>query len=312
MPSFELDPEIAVARARQARAAGTFDITKMPPVEGRIAADRAALFFNDGLPTIFETRNLSIPTEWGRMRARLYSPSAHCSGAVLFVHGGGWFNGNVDTHDRLMRYFASTSGLAVLGFDYRLAPENPYPKGFEDTRTAWRWFRENAASLNIDRDKLVVAGDSAGANLALAMALAERETATSPKALALFYGCYAPTFDTGTHLAFGDGRYGLTTVRMRWYWEMYAGRDLINAPSAAAPLRADLSNLPPTYLALAALDPIADDTRILAARLKGARVPHVLKEWSGACHGFLQMTRDVAIARDAVADAVDFLGRTPI
>ena len=303
-----LDPEIAEARRKQAASAQPVDFTKLPPAEGRAIANAAALFFNDGGPALASVDELVVSGAAGDIRARMYRPSQNRVGAVLFLHGGGWFHCNVDTHDRLMRVLAHDSGLAVLGIDYRLAPEHPHPAGLNDAISAWRWLQKNAARLNLDSGKLGIAGDSAGANIALAMTLGERDTGQAlPRALALFYGCYAPDFETDSHRWNGDGRYGLTTARMRWYWENYAGKDLASVATLAAPLRANFMQLPPIYLALADLDPLADDTRMLAAGLKAAGVPYVLKEWPRAGHGFMQMTRDVELARKAVADAARFL-----
>src|SRR5690242_20155085 len=117
MSNLELDPQIVLSRARQVRTVGAFDITRMPPAEGRTAADSAALFFNDGLPDVADVRDVSIPVVWGDMRARLYRPKAERGAAILYAHGGGWFHCSVDTHDRCMRMLAATSGFAVLGFD---------------------------------------------------------------------------------------------------------------------------------------------------------------------------------------------------
>jgi len=303
----ELDPEIIAARLKQAASVRAVDFTALPPDEGRAVANAAALFFNDDQPDLAEIRNLSIPGAGGPMRARFYRPVAGSAGAILYAHGGGWFHCNVDTHDRLMRLLARESGLAVLAIDYRLAPENPFPAALDDTCAAWHWLCANAVSLGVKPDRLAIAGDSAGANIALAAALSLRDEAKAmPVALALFYGCYAPDFDTESHRRLGDGRFGLTTARIRWYWHNYVG-DPAAAPALAAPLRADLAGLPRTYLSLAELDPISDDTRALAERLSSAGVQHELVVWPGAGHGFLQMTRDVAIARKAVDHAAAFL-----
>jgi acetyl esterase len=302
------DPQIADARRRQAASVQAVDFTQLPAAEGRTVANKAAMFFNDGGPALAEVKDLIVPGAAGGIRARLYRPSQDRTGAILFLHGGGWFHCNVDTHDRLMRILARDSGLAVLGIDYRLAPEHPHPAGLNDTISAWRWLQEHATRLNLDTKKLGVSGDSAGANIALAMMLAERDAGHAmPVASALFYGCYAPEFKTDSHHRNGDGRYGLTTARMCWYWENYVGKDLAKAAASAKPLHANLVGLPAVYLALADLDPLADDTRTLAARLSAAGVTHVLKEWPRAGHGFLQMTRDVELARIAAADAARFL-----
>ncbi len=303
----QLDPEIIAARARQAASVRAVDFTTLPSEQGRAAANAAAMFFNDGGPALPVARDILIPGS-PPMRARIYRPETEAKGAVLYAHGGGWFHCSVDTHDRLMRMLALRSGLTVIGIDYRLAPEHPFPAGLDDTRAAWRWLRANSVSLGIDPDRLAIAGDSAGANLALAAALALRENGEAlPVALALFYGSFAPDFDTESHRLLGDGRFGLTTARMCWYWQNYLAGDLEAAPPLAAPLRANLSGLPRTYLSLAELDPISDDTRTLAKRLSSAGVSCELKNWPGAGHGFMQMTRDVAIAREAVDHAAAFL-----
>lgn len=310
MLSDTLDPEILEARRQQAAGLPAVDFTKLPPAEGRAVANRAALFFNDGLPAVAAVEDFFIPgTE--PLRARFYRPLGPASGTIFYLHGGGWFHCNVDTHDCLMRTLVQESGLNLLGVDYRLAPEHPHPAALRDALATWRWLHENARELKLDHTRLAIAGDSAGANLALAFVLGERDAGRPlPAAQALFYGCYAPNFQTESHRANGDGRFGLTTERMRWYWANYAGADLSNLAVSAAPLMGNFVGLPATYLSLAALDPLADDTRELAARMKLARVPTVLREWPRTGHGFMQMIRKVAVARAAVTDAATFLSQS--
>src|SRR5262249_14712087 len=149
-----------------------------------------------------------------------------------------------------------------------------------------------------------IAGDSVGANMALSLALLQRDH-RAPDALALLYGTYAPEFNTESHRNNGGGAYGLTTERLRWYWAQYLGE--AEATPIAAPPHAELAGLPPTYLCLAEFDPLADDTRALAAKLNAAGVTVELDEWAGAVHGFLQMTRDVALARTAASKVAHFL-----
>jgi len=301
-----IDAEIIAARTAQAQAnAPPFDITQLPIAEGRARADVAALFFNDGAPGVAEVRTFAIETRAGPMRARLYRPEASAAAALLYLHGGGWATCNVDTHDSLMRRLALASGAAVVGVDFRLAPEHPFPAPLEDAIDAWRWLTTNAPTLGLDATRLGIAGDSAGALLALALAAEE----APPKALALFYGAYAPRFDLPSHAAYGDGRFGLTTERMRWYWRHFLGAADSDPPIRATPLYADLRGLGPTFLGVAELDPIADDSRLLADKLAAAHVEHELRVWPGAVHGFLQMGRDVALARDAIAEAGAFLSR---
>jgi len=304
-----IDPEIAAARARQAQVAAPFDITKLPIAEGRARSDAMAMFFNDGSPEVEQVETFSIAGQAGPIRARLYRPKG-AARALLYLHGGGWVTCNIDTHDSVMRRLALAADAVLLGIDFRLAPEHPFPAPLDDVIAGWRWFVANVRALGVSATQLGVAGDSAGANLALALSIAERDAGRAiPNAAALIYGAYAPRFTTPSYAAKGDGRYGLTTERMRWYWRQFIGGDLLHAPSLAAPLNEDLRNLAPHYLALAEHDPLADDTRALAARFAGAGVECALDEWLGAVHGFLQMGRDVALARKAIAKAGDFLKR---
>ncbi len=290
-----IDPEIAAARKAQAAAATPFDITKGPIAEARMLANAAAMFFNDGTPEVARVETFDIPGPAGPMRARSFAPSDASPGAVLYLHGGGWCMCNVDTHDALMRRLALESGLEVIGVDFRLAPEHPFPAPLDDALAAFRCLRARY-------DRIGIAGDSAGANLALGVALSERDA--GPCASALFYGCFAPIFDTPSHAANGDGRYGLTTARMAWYWQQFLGG---SDDPRATPLHGDFAGLGPHFLGLADLDCIADDTRMLAERMRAAGVDATLVEWPGAVHGFMQMGRHVALARAAIAQAGAFL-----
>lgn len=307
MSSGAIDPEIGAARARQAQSGAPFDITALPPAEGRARADAAALFFNDGTPALDHVETLTIPGPGSDLRVRVYRGGDAARGA-LYLHGGGWVTCNVDTHDSIMRRLALECGGTIVGVDQRLAPEHPFPAPLHDAIAAWRWLNSNAAALKLDPARLGVVGDSGGANLALALSLSERDAGqATPRAGALFYGAFAPRFDTPSHARNGDGRFGLTTERMRWYWRQYLGG--VEPTALSAPLMADLQGLAPHYLCLAELDPIADDTRQLIEQMQAAKVEIESDEWLGAVHGFMQMGRDVALAREAIAKAGDFLKR---
>jgi acetyl esterase len=303
-----IDPEIAAARAKQAASAAPFDITKMPITAARPLANAMAMYFNDGTPALAQVETFEIAGPGGPLRARLYRPEAP-KRAVLYLHGGGWATCNVDTHDSLMRRLALAGDCSVLGLDFRLAPEHPFPAPLDDAIAAWRWLHANATKLALPTNQLGVAGDSAGANLAIGVSLRERDVGHEmPRATACFYGAFAPTFNTSSYRELGDGRFGLTTERMRWYWTQFLGGTLA-APLLARPLDANLRGLAPIYLGIAALDPIADDSRALAQRLAAANTDCEVDEWPGAVHGFMQMGRDVALARAAIAKAGDFLKR---
>lgn len=298
----DIDPEILVARGLQAKALPPFDITKLEPAEGRRRLNHVGAVLNDGLPFVETVETFLIEGPGGPLRVRLYQPAGSAGrGVIYYVHGGGWFACDVDTHDRMLRVLAAESGLAVFGIDYRLSPEHVFPAALEDCLAGWRWLRAEGAARGIG-GSIVVAGDSAGANLALAVMLTERDAARKlPVGAALLYGCFAPDLKTASRVRYGDGAYGLTAARMDWYWAGYLGPHAGAPPVLAAPLNADLRGLPVCYLGTGECDVLADDSRLMAERMQAAGVDVTLEVWPRLTHGVLQMTRDVGAARDVVA-----------
>jgi acetyl esterase len=298
----EIDPEIIRARRLRAAVYGTLDVTSLPTAEARALANKSAMVFNDGKPELRRVEEFEVPGPGGSIRARLYQPAGARSDATIFyIHGGGWFACDVDTHDRMLRFLAHESGLSVLAFDFRLSPEFPYPAALDDSRAVWAWLHSKGSSLGIPTEKVAAGGDSAGGNLALALAIDQRDQGgPTPVGLALLYGCFAPGLMTESRERYGAPRFGLTGERMDWYWANYLGAAADNLPPLAAPLYANLAGLPPVYLGIAECDVVSDDSRLLAARLAEVNVPAELDMWRRGQHGMLQMTRDVQIARDAV------------
>ena len=215
-------PQMARILAGFAAAPGV-DFKTLPIAEARASADAASIAWNDGAPEI-AARETAVRVDGASLRGRLYHPKPGTTlPVIVYVHGGGWTFGSVDTHDGTMRTLAAASGFAVFGFDYRLAPEHPYPIPLEDTLGAIAFGLSGALGSDVDARRWALAGDSAGATLALAAMIQRRDAGLAlPAAAALFYGCYAPDFETGSHARFGEG-YLLTTANMRWYWRNYLG-----------------------------------------------------------------------------------------
>jgi acetyl esterase len=286
-------PEMAAILASGAPAP---DYQALPLAEARATFERLNAPWNANAPALPEIRDLTIPTPEGAMAARLFRPSTAANRpCVVFVHGGGWTFGSCDSHRGTMARLAIESGVCVLGIDYRRAPEHPYPAAIEDAHAALDALAKGAAGDAVDPKRLALAGDSAGAAIALLTA------ATTPwksrlRALALFYGCYLPVFDTASHAAFGVG-YGLTTARMRWYWGNWRG-------PATLP---DLADLPPIYLNAPSLDPLRDETLELARTLAESGNDVRLDLIAGVIHGFMQMSDKLAPARAAHVAAGKFL-----
>jgi acetyl esterase len=264
------------------------DYTKMPIAEARGMFDRNAANWNTPVPEM-----AACDVTLGGVKCRLLQPGAK-GGMIVFVHGGGWTFGNPASHDRCARLLSQATGMKVLLPDYRLAPEHPCPAAIDDIL---------AVVAAVPDRPLVLFGDSAGANIALAAALAGAPAAM----LSLAYGCFAPLFDTASHRDLGDGSFGLTTARMRWFWDNWQGRA---RDARAAPLNGKFSGLPPVHLVAAGLDCLRDDSLVLAERLATADVPVRLDVVPGVVHGFLQMSSRLAPARDAIATLAAEITRT--
>ncbi len=245
----------------------------------------------------------------------LITPPNARPGGLLYLHGGGWAFGDLDSHAGFARVLANAVERRVLYVDYRLAPEHPFPAGLDDVVAAWRFLvggREDDARF---QGPLGAAGDSAGANLAFAAMLREREADRPvPNCAMLFYGVYDDDIDSPSYLRFGE-RHGLTRAGMAKFWDLYAPQ-ANSGQTRANPLLtpvcasdAALAGLPPLYLNAAGLDPLLCDTVKLIERLAKAAGAFEFTIHEGVHHGFMQHTARLAEARRAVALAADFFRR---
>jgi acetyl esterase len=304
-----LDPQMAAALEESRRLYR--DIGAGEGVAGRRAAyahERA--FWNAIKPDLAAVEALAVAGPGGPIACRLYRPSlARPLPALVFFHGGGWVLGDLDTHDRILRLLAQKSGAAVLGVDYRLAPENKFPAPYDDALAALRHVMATGPALGIDVERLAVGGDSAGGNLALAtllqLAPAERRAV---KAQLLYYGAFG-LLDSPSLRVFGSDPDGLTKADMDAY-----RAHLIRDPADLVDIRldclsGDLRGLPPAFIAVGDLDPLLDDSRALAFLLKEAGVAHELVIYEGVLHGFLHYSRMVDKAMQALDTGAAMLRR---
>jgi len=302
-----VDPDMAPILEAM-RAAPQVDYAAMPIAEARAAFDRGAAPWRAFAPDIAAVEDLTLPGAAGPIRARLYRPASGVLPLIVFLHGGGWTFGSLDTHENETRHLARASGAAVLAIDYRLAPEHPFPAPLDDVLSAIAAVRAGILGSAIDPTRFALAGDSAGANLALGALLALRDAGNeTARGAVLYYGCFAPIFGTESHRRWGDGNFGLSSARMRWYWRNFLGGVLENAPLLATPLDADLKNLPPLHLVGAGLDPLHDDTLLLAERLRRDGVAHAVNVVPGVTHGFLRHAGRIVAARHSLDAAGQFL-----
>ena len=220
---------------------------------------------------------------------RLYRPfHPGSAGIVLFLHGGGWSLGSLELSDSLCRALAAASGCVVASVGYGLAPEHPFPGGLDDAYEALAWLAENGRRYGGDPERLAVVGESAGGNLAAALALLTRERG-GPELChqTLIYPPLDPSCESQSYGAYGAG-YWLTADEMRWYWGLYLSGDAGHGDWLAAPLLApDLRGLPPALVVAAELDPLRSEVESYAARLAAADVPVALSTHPGQIHGFV-------------------------
>ncbi|HYD66206.1 alpha/beta hydrolase [Azospirillum sp.] len=318
-PSSLLDPQVQrLLAAAKRQGASAADPLQQPLAVARMAAERHYTFLNGPLPALARVDDVVIEGPAGPLPLRIHRPAT--TGALpvlLWFHGGGFVLNSLDTHDRLLRLLARRSGAAVVGVAYSKAPERRFPTQVEEAAAALRWLTDHGAAHGLDAGRLAVGGDSAGANLALTAALEARDGGPRIALGVLLYGMFAANFDTDSHRCFGDGRYGLSTARMRWYWRQYLGT-AAGGDARAEPLLADLGGLPPLLLVGAGVDCLLDDTLRLAERLAEADVPHRLWVYPDLPHSFAQMARavdaaDTAVTRiaAAVAEALAGVEDTP-
>ncbi|GAB3281993.1 alpha/beta hydrolase [Parasphingorhabdus pacifica] len=236
--------------------------------------------------------NRRIPTSSGELAARLYRPQelTGTSELLVFYHGGGWVIGDLDSHDDLCRFLAKHAGVRVLSVDYRLAPESPFPAGFEDAVDAYRFAVDNAVDLGTRPELVAVGGDSAGGNFAASVAhQAVREGTTTPLFQLLLYPAVDATERRRSRELFSDG-FLLTDGDMDWFMDHYVpDPDVRYDPRVSVALSDDLSGLPPAHVVTAGFDPLRDEGETFAELLEKAGVPVVARRFPDLIHGFANL-----------------------
>ena len=308
------DPEMRAFTAMMEERARAFPpvVLGMPMDQARAANDGPGLALAAaGGPRMAESRTDWLAIRGRRLACRVHLPTPDRPLPVMvYIHGGGWVWGSIDTHDHIMRAYAAAAGCAVVGPDYALSPEAPFPQALEECAAVVRWVAQHGAAWGLDPARIVVGGDSAGGNLAMATALLLRETdpALALRGLLLNYGVFDSRTDTASYDEFATG-HTLTREKMEFYWRAYAPREADRLHPLAAPLRADLAGLPPCLLHVAELDVLAAENHAMEARLRAAGVAVEATTFPGLLHGFLRAIGHVGQADRAVAEAGGWLRR---
>lgn len=283
---------------------------KLPPItltlplnNARAQTEALNVPLSAGGPSMAESADKWLPVRGRRIQCRLHRPAEGPLPVLVYIHGGGWVWNSIDTHDRLMREYAAGAGCAVIGPDYALSPEAPFPQALEECAAVVRWVASQGADWGLDPSRIVLGGDSAGANLAMGVALLLRQTDPDLKfrGLLLNYGVFDADLTTPSYQEFADG-YFLTREKMRFYWDCYAPRPADRLNPLTAPLRADLRGLPPCLLHIAELDVLASENLAMGDALRAAGVPVEQTLFPGTAHGFLRSLNHVAAARRAATE----------
>lgn len=275
---------------------------ELTPGEARagVEANNAIIPAGPGLESV---RDIVIPSQAGGVPARVYSPSSSAPGLIVYYHGGGWVLGSLDGWDASVRALAAASGCDVVSVDYRLAPEHVFPAAADDAYDALVW----AASANglAHGRPIVVAGDSAGGNLAAVSALRARDFGGPQVALqVLVYPVVDCDTDRRSYREYDGDELILNRRDMAWFWDHYTPDPAARLNPYASPLRASShAGLPPAYLVTAEHDPLRDEGFAYADRLRAARVPVEHRHFGSQIHAFFTFTGVLDDADKAVAEA---------
>jgi acetyl esterase len=297
-----LDPKIA-AYLQELRELGGPPLWEQPVRAVRLMTDsRADELFGaaDPVAAVSDTTASGVPV-------RIYVPTATpeappTEGAVVYFHGGGWVIGSLRSHDRLCRTLAARTRVPLIAVDYRLAPEHPFPAAIEDAWAVTQW-----AARRYDR--VIVAGDSAGGQLATSVALRARDAGLRLALQALVYPVTDHAFDTGSYREFTDPL-SLNEATMRWFWDHYLSGGAAGETRDHSPLRAvELTGVAPALLITAGADPLRDEAEAYAERLRAAGVAVQLHRYEGMIHGFIRMAAIVDQAGEAIDQVADAVRR---
>jgi acetyl esterase len=280
-----LAPEIIQQLADQ-KAAGLPQVWEAPvSVIRELTQSRVAFA---GIPEpILSVTNRFIPGPTADLPIRIYRPNQDQNApAMIYFHGGGWVLNFLDIYDAALHRLANQSGSVIISINYQKAPEHPFPAPFDDCYAGLLWAISHAAELGIDPKRIGVGGDSAGGNLAAAVALRARDENVALSYQLLVYPCLDRDFTTKSYIEAATD-YGLTTQAMEWFWNQYLQGDQHNSNPYAAPMRAkSVAGVAPAIVITAQYDPLVSDSENYVTKLNSDGAEVTYKEFAGMIHGF--------------------------
>lgn len=282
-------------------------IEKSSVTEARSEYDAFMLEMGGRLAPIGEMVDRIVDGPTGRLRVRTYRPAgavARLLPTILYFHGGGWVMGSLEGYDRVCRYISSRTGCAVVAVDYRLAPEHKFPAAIEDAVASFRWLAENATDLGTDPARIVLAGDSAGGNIAAVAAQLLRDEPRPPCLQWLMFPATNLAFDSPSYESCGEGFF-VTRAAMEWFRGHYLNNlSEIDDPRASPLQASDLTGVAPALIFTNGIDPLRDEGKAYADRLAAAGVKTFHREFESLIHGFIGMRGAIQAAARAMDDMV--------